>query len=245
MFDMGGYGSGARFLIETAVKKRDLQLAEWVLARGANPNAAPARDKRFPKRSLYELALIEDLPEMAELLARYGASRSTPALDETRAVHRRVLPARSRSRPALLLAHPEYLQSPSCDVRGREARSAGRARPPSGPRLPSRSPGSQTGKRALHEAAASGALRAAAFLLERGAEIDPRESTTAGTPIGWAAHGDNTEMVRLLSRYSRDIWTLCFNGYVDRVREILAEDPRRAQVVGPERHHPAVVAAGR
>ena len=43
MFDMGNYGSGARFLLETAVKKRDLGLAEWLLARGANPNAAPAR----------------------------------------------------------------------------------------------------------------------------------------------------------------------------------------------------------
>jgi hypothetical protein len=82
MLDMGGYGSGARFLLETAVKKRDLLLAEWLLARGANPDAPPARDKRFPKRSLYELAQMEGLPEMAELLTRYGASRSTPALDE-------------------------------------------------------------------------------------------------------------------------------------------------------------------
>ena len=52
MFDMGAYGSGARFLLETAVKKRDVRLAEWLLARGANPDAAPARDKRFPKHSL-------------------------------------------------------------------------------------------------------------------------------------------------------------------------------------------------
>ena len=37
MFDMGAYGSGARFVLETAVKKRDLALAEWALARGANP----------------------------------------------------------------------------------------------------------------------------------------------------------------------------------------------------------------
>ena len=62
MFDMGAYGSGARFLLETAVKKRNIELAAWVLAHGANPNAAPARDRRFPKRSLYELALMEDCP---------------------------------------------------------------------------------------------------------------------------------------------------------------------------------------
>src|SRR5204863_3685144 len=82
MFDMGGYGSGARFLLETAVKKRDMRLAEWLLARGANPNAAPARDKRLPKHSLCELALMHDLPDMAELLARYGAARTTPALND-------------------------------------------------------------------------------------------------------------------------------------------------------------------
>ena len=62
------HGPGRAFLLEAAVKKRDLPLAEWLLARGANPNAAPARDKRFPKHSLYELALTERLPEMAELL---------------------------------------------------------------------------------------------------------------------------------------------------------------------------------
>ena len=74
------------------------------------------------------------------------------------------------------------------------------------------------------------ALRAAAFLVDRGAEIDPRESTYGSTPIGWAAHGDHIEMVNFLSRHSRYIWTLCFRGYVDRVREILAEDPGRARV---------------
>ena len=88
-----------------------------------------------------------------------------------------------------------------------------------------------TGKHALHEAALSGALRAAAFLVERGAEIDPRDARHDGTPIGWAAHGDKIELIRFLSRYSRDIWTLCFNGYVDRVREILAEDPSLATLV--------------
>jgi ankyrin repeat protein len=46
------------------------------------------------------------------------------------------------------------------------------------------------------------------------------------------------EMVDLLSRYSRDIWTLCFHGYVERVREILTEDRRRAQVVSKEGYTP-------
>ena len=49
---------------------------------GANPNAAPARDPRFPRRSLYELAVMEGVPQIVELLARHGATRSTPALDD-------------------------------------------------------------------------------------------------------------------------------------------------------------------
>ena len=172
---------------------------------------------------------MEDLPEMAELLARHGAVALGSRPGRARAIPRGVLPARSRvKRGALLLAHPEYLQSPAAMFE-----AAKRDRPDVLALLLdlgfSLEIQDRTGKRALHEAAASNALRAATFLVERGAEIDPRESSYNGTPIGWAAHGDKTEMVQFLSRYSRDIWTLCFNGYVDRVREILAEDPSRAQ----------------
>ncbi|MGH9148369.1 MAG: ankyrin repeat domain-containing protein, partial [Vicinamibacterales bacterium] len=233
MFDMGGYGSGARFLLEMAVKKRDTRLAEWLLAHGANPNAAPARDRRFPKRSLYELALIDDFAEMADLLARYGALQSTPALDE----HERFLRACMRldrvEARRLSIAHPEYLQTPAAMFE-----AAKRDRPDVlalllelGFPLEVQD---TTGKRALHEAAASNALLAAAFLVERGAAIDPRESMYDATPIGWAAHGDHTEMVRFLSRSSRDIGTLCINGYVDRVREILMKEPSCAREVASD-----------
>jgi ankyrin repeat protein len=95
-----------------------------------------------------------------------------------------------------------------------------------------------TGKRALHEAAANNALRALAFLVDRGAEVDPLESSFGGTPISWAAHGDKTEAVQFLGRYSRNIWSLCFNGYVDRLREILTGDPQLARAVGEDGHTP-------
>jgi ankyrin repeat protein len=233
MLDMGAYGSGARFLLETALKTRDMRLADWLLAHGANPNAAPARDKRFPQRSLYELAVIEQLPEMAELLARYGATRTVPALDERERFIDACFRLDRNGAAALLKAHPEYLQSPDAMF---EAAKRDRADVLAllldvGVPLEIQD---RTGKRALHEAAAHNALRAAAFLVERGAEIDPRESTWGGKPIGWAAHGDKVEMVRFLSRYSRDIWTLCFRGYVDRVRTILAENPSLARLAGQD-----------
>ena len=83
---------------------------------------------------------------------------------------------------------------------------------------------------ALHEAAATNAVRAARLLIERGADVDPIESSYGAAPIGWAAHGDRLAVLELLSQYSRQIWTLCFRGYVDRVREILSDDPTRARV---------------
>jgi ankyrin repeat protein len=237
MFDMGAYGSGARFLLETAIKKRNMPLAEWTLARGANANAGPARDKRFPKRSLYEFALTEGLPEMANLLARHGALRSTPALDDTEQFLDACLRLDRARAHGLLLAHPEYVESPAAMFEG-----ARRDRPDVLALLLdlgfSLEIQDQTGKRPLHEAAVNGALRAARFLIERGAEIDPRESTYNGTPLGWAAHGDRTEMMDLLSRSTRDVWPLCFHGYVDRLREVLDADPQRARVVSKDGYTP-------
>ena len=235
MFDMGAYGSGARFLLETAVKKRNIRLAEWVLAHGANPNAAPARDKRFPRHSLYELALMEDAADIADLLASYGAAPSAPALDEQERFLQACLRLDRDGARRLSGAHPEYLQSPAAMFE-----AAKRDRPDVlalllelGSSLEAQD---QTGKRALHEAAAANALHAAKFLVERGVAIDPRESIYNGTPLGWAAHGDHTEVVHFLSRYSRDLWTLCFNGYIDRVREILTEDPNSGRAVASSGH---------
>jgi uncharacterized protein len=233
MLDMGAYGSGARFLLELAIKKRDVLLAEWLLTRGANPNALPARDKRFPKRSLYELATMEGAADIADLLARHGASTSVPLLDD-REQFLRVCFALDRDEARrLAAAHPELLLSPAALFE-----AARRDRPDVlallldlGTPLEVQD---ATGKRALHEAAASNALNAARFLVERGAEIDPRETIYGGAPIGWASHGDHREMVAFLSRYSRNIWTLCFNGCVDRIRDTLREKPALARQVSDE-----------
>jgi hypothetical protein len=86
MFDMGGYGSGARFLLGGAIDRNDLELARWMLDHGANPNASPPGRRnshstdasgRLGNRSLYEVALLKGSPEIAELLVHYGAERST------------------------------------------------------------------------------------------------------------------------------------------------------------------------
>jgi ankyrin repeat protein len=233
MLDMGGYGSGARFVLETAIKKRDLKLAEWALTHGANPNAGHARDRRFPQRSLYEFAVLEQQDEIAELLLRHGARLTTPSLDDRERFVDTVMRLDRDAARASLRQHPEYLQSPFAMFE-----AARRDRPDALALLLELgfSPDIQdtTGKRALHEAAANDAVRAIAFLIERGAEVDPRETMYGGAPIGWAGHGDKRAAMDLLSRHSRNIWTLCFHGYVDRIREILAENPALARQVDNE-----------
>jgi ankyrin repeat protein len=88
--------------------------------------------------------------------------------------------------------------------------------------------------RTLHQAAAHNALRVASLLIDRGAEIDPRDSTWDSPPIGWAAHGDKVEMIELLSRFSRNVWRLAFRGYVGRLREVLATEPELAKLVSDD-----------
>ena len=63
-------------------EKNDLELAEWCLAHGANPNAEPERDQQFSRYSLYEHAVRSGHEEMAELLARHGAERVAVELDD-------------------------------------------------------------------------------------------------------------------------------------------------------------------
>src|SRR5262249_40325186 len=60
MLGMGGYGKGARYLLTLAINKNDLQLAEWLLAHGASPNAASAPGTpgwRAPQTTLHEEAV--------------------------------------------------------------------------------------------------------------------------------------------------------------------------------------------
>ncbi len=85
MFDMGGYGSGARFLLWIAIEKNNLALARWVLEHGANPDPAPARDPRFSKRSVYQDAIAAGCQEIAALLVAHGAPVTELALNDEEA----------------------------------------------------------------------------------------------------------------------------------------------------------------
>jgi uncharacterized protein len=229
ILDMGGYGSGARFLLWTALRNRDAELAEWVLAHGANPDPAPGRAPGMPKESLHDLAVREGFTALADLLARYGAAPGAVVLDDREQFIAACLRFDRDEITAQLRKHPEYLQSP-------EALFAATSRDRADVVAFLLEMGAQIEiqdekrQRALHIAAGDNALQVAALLIARGADVDPRSVVYDGTPLQYAVHYWHEEMIELLAHHSRDIWHLVFTGHVDRVGTVLRDEPHLANV---------------
>jgi ankyrin repeat protein len=230
MLDMGGYGPGAYFVLDHAIRKNRVALAEWALAHGADPNVMSSPHPKFrPKRSLLEQAVLHGRTEIADLLRRHGARAAATAplepweafVDACVRLDRGAVVAALAREPRLSGSPEPLFEAARLNRPDVLALLAG-----AGYALDT---ADAHNTRALHHAAAANALDAARFLLERGVDPDPRETRWNATPIGWASHADHAEMIDLLSRNSRNIWTLSFRGYVDRVREILAQDPALAR----------------
>ena len=224
MLDMGGYGSGARFLLWIAIEKHDVGLAEWLLAHGANPNAPPARAPHFSKRSVYDDAMDAGCGDIAMKLQEHGGTADPSPVDDERAYVSAVLRLDRGAAQSLLARHPEYVRSPKALF------AAARANRVQAIELllslgVSPDVEDEQGARALHRAAAANACDAAAALLARGADPDARERQWHATPLGFASHHDHREMVALLAPVSHDVWNLAQNGYVDQLREVLTAVP--------------------
>ncbi len=242
MFDMGGYGCGARFLLGLAIDRDDLELAEWMLQHGASANAPPAPRRsvftssasaRLSPLTLYEEAVTKGFMEMADLLARFGAERVQPTLDGPAAFAAACLRLDRRGAESLLAEHPEYLRFPqpmAIAAKGDRTDviallldlgvSADVEDPERG------------NERPLHAAAYNDSLRAAKLLLERGAQPDPRETIYGITPLWGAIWGRRQRMIEFLSPISRDVWSHAFIGNVERLREVLRTEPGLARSRG-------------
>ena len=234
MLQMGNYGSGARWHLEIAIKKNDLELAEWVLSHGANPNASPARDRRFPQRTLYQEAVRNGLTDLADLLAQHGATRSAVPLEGEEAFLAACFRLDRDEALALVARHPEYLRSPhaifAAATRDRADVAALLLDLGTSPNIEGPAPGKE---HPLHTAAWNDSPAVGALLIERGAEVDYREFRYGATALGFAYHGQRQRMIELLGRYSRDVWNLTASGQVERLRELLTAEPGLAKAVHP------------
>jgi ankyrin repeat protein len=231
MIGMGGYGSGARWMLNIAVRDNNIELAEWVLAHGANPNAGPPRSNLMLQRPLYEGALLSGNTEMAELLLRYGARTPATPLDGLDAFSAAALRLDAAEVHRLAARHPEYLKAPESML------TAARLDRVDAVRLlldVGMSPDVATdkGERGLHAAAYANALGAAQLLLDRGAAVDPVNTEWDSTPLGAAAYAQHPRMIELLGRVSRDVWNLASTGKVERLRELFRTEPDLAKITG-------------
>ncbi len=229
MLDMGGYGSGARWFLNIAMNNNDRELAEWVLSHGASANAAPPRDRRMSKRSLHDEAVRNGFTEMANLFVRHGAAPSTVSLEGVEAftaVSFRLDRDEARS---MLARHPEYLRSTAAIF---AAVTRDRVEVVEFLLDLGMSPDVEDGtrQRPLHIAAYNDSMRAGALLIERGADIDPVESTWGNTPLDAAVYSQSLRMIQVLGRVSRDVWNLAFTGKLERLSEVIETDPRLATV---------------
>ena len=203
IFDMGGYGSGARFLLWIAIQKNDRELADWLLARGANPNAGPPRAPSLPQMSLSRYALLEGRQDIAELLLRHGAKPERLADDGEEAFVAACVRCDRDAAGAIVDRHPEYLRTHHFLFGAAE-----RDRPDAvallldlGTPIAVRD---GHGRTALHAAAAADARGAAALLLERGADANLQESLFGATPLGFALHHGHDVMISLLTPHTSE-----------------------------------------
>jgi len=231
MLDMDPYGNGARWHLDVAIARNDVALAEWVLAHGADPNAPAARAPHRPQGTPYEEAVRRGETEIAALLRRHGAIPTAvrPRTREEELVAACVEGDHARA-AELIARHPELLRSPTPIRLAIEHRRPDVVAMLLDLRTSADVPDPAAGnRRPLHVAAYGGFLESATLLLDRGATVDARESTYGGTPLGWAVHGGRQAVIDLLSRTSRDVWNLAYCGKVDRLRELLREDPSLAR----------------
>jgi ankyrin repeat protein len=230
MLDMGGYGTGARFVLDTAIEKNRIDLAEWALAHGADPNAPPPRARHLRTMSLYDRAIRENRHSIADLLLRHGADRTTAALEGEEAFVAACLRLDRATAERLVREHPELTQSPAAmfAAASRDRADAIQLLLDLGVSV---DVADEHRQRPLHTAAANDARQAAALLIARGADVDARETRWNAPPVGFAAHHGHAAMVDLLSGVIRDVWHLAYHGRVDRLRLVLAEEPARAREI--------------
>ncbi len=220
-------GFGLDYLLGNAVVRNHLRRAEWLLMRGARATTTHF----YSRRGLYEEAALRGFTQMAELLLRAGADR--PALVGREAFQAACMRLDREAALALLAEHPEYLNYPGPMMTAAEydrvdvvefLLELGMS--------PDVEALGHPGGRALHIAAANDSHRVATLLIERGAEIDYREPRYDSTPLSSVVfYWDRPRMIELLSRVSRDVFSLAATANVERLRQVLKAEPELAREV--------------
>ncbi len=236
MLDMGGYGSGARYVLGIATEFNDLSLAQWALDHGASANAKSPRPGRAAKSkpTLYEETIRRGFMDMARLLERHGATRAASSIKPAQAFVDACLHLDTTRARALLAEHPDLIESPgalhAAALLDRADAVAFVLDLGASPNIPNPQSGNQL---ALHAAAWMDAPTAIQVLIDRGGDVDRCDDNHGGTPLGFAVYGNKTRAIEVLKRYGSDVWNLALVGSVDRLHAALDAHPSLARAAWP------------
>jgi ankyrin repeat protein len=168
------------------------EIVGLLLERGADPEV-PGLDGR----TAYQQAVRTGQDRVADLLARHGASTALSSADEFLAACRR---ADRAAATAVLAAHPDLAARLTAedhrvltDAADHGHTEAVRLMLDLGFPADARSE-QDNGATALHLAAAAGSLGTVRLLLERGADIEVRDTAWNSTPLEWAIVGSGMRL---------------------------------------------------
>ena len=210
--------STLNYLLGNAVGQNHLERAEWLLARGADPNTAHA----YNKRPIHVLAQLSGYGEMAALLERHGAKPvGLTGADAFRAAILRHDESGAKTmladepelirHPGPLLAAAEFGDAAAVDLLLRLGADAMVC--------------DHDGISPLHRAVQSGSLAAVERLLRAGADIDRRERKWNGTPLTWSRVLGQPHVTDHLAPLSHDVRGLTWLGLTERLAQVLGEQP--------------------
>ncbi len=217
-------GPPLEYLLGNAVPNHPRRVA-WLLEHGADAST----NNFYSKQPIIRLAALAGRQDIVDLLVRHGAR--PPQLGEPERFLAAAtqgdiatLKGLARANPYFLKMHPAMfsaINSHRLDV-AETLLDLGM----------SPDVADEKDFRALHVTTHAGATEIAKLLIARGAEVDALERRYNSTALGHAIYQVRPDMVALLAPLSRDIASLCWSGSVDRLRDLLVEDPSLANKPG-------------
>jgi ankyrin repeat protein len=214
------------YLLGNAVGQNQIERAEWLLERGADPNALSL----YNGQPTLVLAKLSGFLEMVALLERHGAK--APPMTGVHAFQAACLAGDRAEAERLLAAAPSLIKQPQPLLSAAElGNEAGvEVLLSLGARLDAVD---HDGISPLHRAAQSGSLTIVRRMVEAGADVELRERRWNGTPMSWAVVLHKPEVADYLAPLSHDVGPLAYQGRLERLKRVLDEQPERAREVFP------------
>jgi ankyrin repeat protein len=209
------------YLLGNAVGQNQIERAEWLLERGADPNAPSI----YSGQPLLVGAKLSGFLDMVALLEARGAK--APAMIGLHAFQAACMAGDRVQAETLLAADPSLIAQPQPLLSAAELGNACAVDLllSLGARFDAVD---REGISPLHRAAQSGVVGIVQRLVEAGANVDLRERRWHGTPMSWAVVLGKPAVADYLAPLSHDVRPFAAEARLERLEAALTQQPWRA-----------------